>query len=195
MTRLFGAGRASSCGEASHRNSLPTSTNDARILDTTTNPWRTAHLLHLRAGTLAATHEGTMVNDQEELVARVAGAERRARTSVGIAVAALILGPAIGMLSAAHFTHPGPAGHQGTPGPAGPDGATGPPGPRGPTGSVDPVALHNEVLDEVLSQRAQLSANCLPVSVLTNVRINDSGFGSPYVSATSVQVCRWPLSP
>ena len=122
---------------------------------------------------------------------------RQVKAALIVAMAALVIGPAVGAVTASTLAKtgpPGPAGISGAIGPAGPAGArglTGITGLRGRDGTtVDPGTIQQQIL---LMTPLLVDRICLRTNAVTSVFfIPDNGFGSPTASVRTATVCGLP---
>jgi hypothetical protein len=128
---------------------------------------------------------------------QVARLQRRLTVVTAISVAALLVGPAAGYITARAFEKPGPRGPQGQTGMAGPGGPTGLDGPQGPPGTVDPAELQREVAQSVANQinlalPGAVAQQCSGIQVVTSVTINTYALGGPQLQSTTGYACAAP---
>jgi hypothetical protein len=117
---------------------------------------------------------------------------RRANVATGLAVAAIILGPAGGAASAIMMTEPGPTGRQGSPGE---QGVRGPAGPQGPAGQLPSgtLVLADFSCPQGTSSSPSGDVVATPVNITTHV--HDPGAPFPavvnsFLDFTTYRVCR-----
>jgi len=92
--------------------------------------------------TAVTSWEACAMTETESDLGEICRLRRRLRLAIGLAVAALILGPLTGAVTAVLLRAPGPSGASGPTGPVGPVGHVGPAGPEGapgPAGEVGPI--------------------------------------------------------
>ena len=124
------------------------------------------------------------------------------KIAMSVAIAGLILGPAIGAVTASALARPGEQGPQGLQGPqgsAGPAGPSGSPGVPGLDGtSISPADLQAQVSRTVLlnvPQAVDLELNrlCAHIDVVTGFSYYiHPGTGQPQISASKSTICALP---